>query len=238
LKVEKSFVIAEPRERLWEFFEQVDQVARCVPGVESVEVVDADNSKVRVTQAVGPMTATFDLKMRITERERNERMRFTAIGRAVKGAAGNLRSSNTVTLEPVDEGTRVNLEADLAMGGVLGSVGQKVIAKQADAVTRDFMASLERAVKGEAVGPAAEAAGAANGAAPEQAAGGAPAASALSAPGAAPAGAAGATPAGGSPPQPAAEARAGIFISHDFLRGTALGALLVAALFILLGGRR
>jgi carbon monoxide dehydrogenase subunit G len=218
LKVEQSFEIAEPRERLWEFFEQVDEVAKCVPGVESVEVLDADNSKVRVTQSVGPMTATFDLKMRITEREPNERMQFTAIGRAVKGAAGNLRSANTVTLQPTDSGTRVNLEADLAMGGVLGSVGQKVIAKQADAVTRDFMASLERAVRGEEVGPAAAAPTAAR---PATGATGAPAASASAA----------------APTAPG-EDRAGIFISYDFLRGTAVGALLAVVVLLFLGGRR
>jgi carbon monoxide dehydrogenase subunit G len=215
LKVEQSFEIAEPRERLWEFFEQVDEVAKCVPGVESVEVLDADNSKVRVTQSVGPMTATFDLKMRITEREPNERMQFTAIGRAVKGAAGNLRSANTVTLQPTDAGTRVNLQADLAMGGVLGSVGQKVIAKQADAVTRDFMASLERAVKGEA--PAPPQAPVAPAAAKSASGGGAAAAP---------------TAAG------AGEAQAGVFISYDFLRGTAVGALLAAVVFLFLGARR
>ncbi|HVW48232.1 MAG TPA: SRPBCC domain-containing protein [Solirubrobacterales bacterium] len=219
MKVEQSFEIAEPRERLWEFFEQVDEVAKCVPGVESVEVVDADNSKVRVTQSVGPMTATFDLKMRITEREPNERMQFTAIGRAIKGAAGNLRSSNTVTLQPTDGGTRVNLEADLAMGGVLGSVGQKVIAKQADAVTRDFMASLERAVKGEPVGPA----------------GGAEAKAAPAGAGARPAAA---VPAGSTVAPAAAEAPAGIFVSYDFLRGTAVGALLAAVAILLFGRRR
>ncbi|MFN8218005.1 MAG: SRPBCC domain-containing protein [Solirubrobacterales bacterium] len=149
MKVNQSFVVDQPAEKLWEFFEQVDEVARCVPGVESVEVVDADNSKIRVTQAVGPMTATFDLKMRITEREPGERIQFTAIGRAVKGAAGNVRTQNTVRLEPAEEGTRVVLEADLAMGGVLGSVGQKVVAKQADSVTREFVSSLERALRGE-----------------------------------------------------------------------------------------
>jgi carbon monoxide dehydrogenase subunit G len=224
VKVEQSFEIAEPRERLWEFFERVDEVAKCVPGVESVEVIDADNSKVRVTQSVGPMTATFDLKMRITEREPNERMRFTAIGRAVKGAAGNLRSSNTVTLQPTDAGTRVNLVADLAMGGVLGSVGQKVIAKQASAVTRDFMSSLERAVKGEAVGPAAPAAASKDNA------------GASGATSARPAGQVAAAPAAGASFD--GEAPAGIFVSYDFLRGTALGALLASLAILFLGARR
>jgi uncharacterized protein len=149
MKVQESFVIDEPRERLWEFFDEVDQVARCVPGVESVEVIDSDNSKIRVTQAVGPMTATFDLKMRVTERRPQEHLQFTAVGRAVKGAAGNVRTTNTVRLAEVEEGTRVELESDLAMGGVLGSVGQKVVAKQAGEVTRQFSDALERAIKGE-----------------------------------------------------------------------------------------
>ena len=157
MKVQESFFISEPPEKLWEFFEQVDQVARCVPGVESVEQIDDQNSMIRVTQAVGPMRATFDLKMRITERRPHELMQFTAVGRAIRGAAGNVRSVNTVHLEPANGGTRVDLEADMAMGGALGSVGQKVVAKQAAQVTKAFSESLERALKGEPVPTATEA---------------------------------------------------------------------------------
>jgi carbon monoxide dehydrogenase subunit G len=194
MKVQESFVITEPREKLWSFFEQVDQVALCVPGVETVEQVDADNSNVRVTQSVGPMTATFDIKMRVTEREPQERMSFTAVGKAVKGAMGNVRTTNTVRLADVAEGTRVDLEADLAMGGVLGSVGQKVVSKQVAQVTRQFAESLERSIKGEApVAAGAAAPGPAS--ATRRRPGGAPAAGATAVPpAAAPAPAPGVTP--------------------------------------------
>ena len=125
MKMREEFVVQEPPATLWEFFEQVDRVARCVPGVEEVTVVDADNSRVRVTQAVGPMSATFDLKMRITDRDPGRSMEFTAIGRSVRGAAGNVRSTNTVALEEAEGGgTRVTLDGDVALGGMLGSVGQ------------------------------------------------------------------------------------------------------------------
>lgn len=146
MKVQQSFVIPESPERVWGFFEDVPGVARCVPGVESVEVVDADQSNIRVRQSLGPMSATFDLRMRVTERVPADRMQFTAIGKAVKGAAGSLRSVNTVTLAPEGPGTKVTLESDLALGGMLGSVGQKVISKQANGITEEFAAALERAL--------------------------------------------------------------------------------------------
>jgi carbon monoxide dehydrogenase subunit G len=169
MKMREEFVVPEPPATLWEFFEQVDRVARCVPGVEEVTVVDADNSRVRVTQAVGPMSATFDLKMRITDRDPGRSMEFTAIGRSVRGAAGNVRSTNTVALEEAEGGgTRVTLDGDVALGGMLGSVGQKVVAKQAGKVTRSFAEALERELSGNGAAEAAPAARAAEPPVPER----------------------------------------------------------------------
>jgi uncharacterized protein len=151
MNVTEDFVVQEPRERLWQFFEQIDRVARCLPGVEDVEVIDPDNSRLRVTQALGPMTATFDLKMRITDRDPGRGMQFTAVGRTVRGAAGNIRAANIVRLEelPGGDATRVVLDADVALGGMIGSVGQKVVARQAGKVTKSFAERLERELRGE-----------------------------------------------------------------------------------------
>jgi len=152
MKVQEEFIVQESPQRLWEFFEQIDRVARCLPGVEDVEIIDSDNSRLRVTQALGPMSATFDMKMRITDREPNKAMGFTAIGRSVRGAAGNIRTANTVRLEelPGGDATRVVLEADVALGGMIGSVGQKVVARQAGKVTKSFAKTLEREIRGGA----------------------------------------------------------------------------------------
>ncbi len=159
MKVTEEFTIAESPQALWEFFEQLDQVASCVPGVEEVTVVDADNSRVRVTQSLGPMTATFDVKMRVTARDPGRSMQFTAVGRSVRGAAGNVRATHIVRLEDADEGsTRVLLEGDVALGGMLGSVGQKVVAKQASVVTQSFAQALQqRLASGPSAAPASAA---------------------------------------------------------------------------------
>ena len=149
MKVSESFVVAESRDAVWKVVGDVARVARCLPGVEDVTPHDDESLSVRITQSLGPMTATFDAKLRVTEREPGRLIRFSATGRSVRGAAGNVRVSNSVRLE--DEGadaTRVLLEADVAMGGMLGAVGQKVIARQAAQVAKAFAVALEREVKG------------------------------------------------------------------------------------------
>jgi len=165
MKLHEEFVVAEPVGTVWKFFEQPESVAGCVPGVEYVNILDGDNVQVRATQSVGPMTATFDAKVTVLERVPEVLIRFRAAGRSVRGAIGNVRTENTVQLRGCAGGTSVTVEADLVLAGALGSVGQKVIAKQGSKVTAEFAANLQRALSGEApalvtAGPRAPAAGA------------------------------------------------------------------------------
>jgi carbon monoxide dehydrogenase subunit G len=149
MKLHEEFLVAEQVGAVWRFFEQPEQVASCMPGVEHVEVLDQDNVKVRVMQSVGPLTATFDARVTVLERVPEEMIRFRAAGRSIRGAAGNLRTENMVVLRDLPEGTSVSIDGHVALAGALGSVGQKVIARQAGKVTAEFAANLERALRGE-----------------------------------------------------------------------------------------
>ena len=132
MRLHEEFVVAEPVAAVWKFFEQPESVAGCVPGVEYVSILDDDNVQVRATQRVGPMSATFDAKVTVLERVPGELIRFRATGRSVRGAIGNVRTENTVQLRGFAGGTSVTVDADLVLAGALGSVGQKVIAKQGE----------------------------------------------------------------------------------------------------------
>jgi carbon monoxide dehydrogenase subunit G len=150
MKLHEEFVVAEPVSAVWKFFEEPESVASCMPGVEHVTVLDQDNVQVRATQSVGPMTATFDAKVTVLERVTDELIRFRAAGRSVRGAIGNVRTENTVRLQSSAGGTTVAVDGEVVLAGALGSVGQKVIARQASKVTAQFAANLQRALSGEA----------------------------------------------------------------------------------------
>jgi carbon monoxide dehydrogenase subunit G len=148
VKLREEFEVAEPVASVWTFFEQPEAVAQCVPGVEQLTVLTPDDIEVRLTQSIGPMTATFAAKVAIVERVTEKLIGFTATGKSVRGAMGNVRATVTVTLQPVGERTVVAVDGDVALAGALGSVGQKVVAKQAGKVTAQFARNLEAALGG------------------------------------------------------------------------------------------
>jgi hypothetical protein len=103
------------------------------------------------------MSATFDAKVKITERVDRELIRFTATGRTVRGALGNVRASTSVQLVPVDGQTLVSVEGDVTLAGALGSVGQKVVSRQAGKVTAEFARNLDTVLNGGTLGASAPA---------------------------------------------------------------------------------
>ncbi|MDX6512725.1 MAG: uncharacterized protein QOE36_2229 [Gaiellaceae bacterium] len=143
MKFEESFTVDHPVEQTWSFFEDPERLAKCVPGVESVEPLDAEGkSKLKMTQKVGYLSATFNLRWHVSSSEPGRSIEITSIGKTIRGAVGELRATNRVELEPADGKTQVTLVADVAVGGMLGSVGQKMMASKAREVAAGFAANV------------------------------------------------------------------------------------------------
>ena len=149
MKFRQEFTVPEKIEDVWLFFETPLLVAKCIPGIEKASLLEESLLSVTATQKLGPMSATFDAKVRITEKRNYEKIEFTATGKAIKGAAGNFRTKNSVSLESIDKNTKIIVEGEAALAGVLGTIGQSVISKQAEKVTRQFATNLESALAGK-----------------------------------------------------------------------------------------
>lgn len=151
MKLREEFRIQQPVTTVWEFFQDPERVTGCLPGIEHVRVVDLDNVDVKATQSIGPLSATFEAKVTVLERVPHQRIRFQAVGRSVRGASGNVRATNVVHLDGSTGATSVVVEGDVALAGALGSVGQKVVARQAGRMTAAFADNLRAALNGEVV---------------------------------------------------------------------------------------
>lgn len=149
MKFRQEFIVPEKIEDVWLFFETPLLVAKCIPGIDKASLLEDNLLSVTATQKLGPMSATFDAKVRITEKRDHEKIEFTATGKAIKGAAGHFRTTNSVSLESTDNNTKIIVEGEAALAGVLGTIGQSVISRQAEKVTRKFATNLEAAIAGK-----------------------------------------------------------------------------------------
>jgi uncharacterized protein len=148
-----SIVLDSPRDAVWHLLDDPEALSRCIPGLDGFQAIDGDTFSARVSQTVGPVTATFAMKLSVLEREPGQLIRFSALGRTTKGAVSHLRANGSVELQEEAQGTRVTLSAAAALGGVLGTVGEKVLVKQSEKITAQFGEGLRRELGG---GPAAE----------------------------------------------------------------------------------
>lgn len=144
MQIKESFTVGAPPETVSRFFDDIERVARCVPGVQSVEVLKADRYKVVATQKVGFISATFEMTTQIDARETGKFLSLSSVGKSVKGAVGSLRSHDRVEFEGTPEGgTSITLTSELMVGGMLGALGHKAIASKSKELTEKFAQALQ-----------------------------------------------------------------------------------------------
>ena len=117
--------IHAPRDRVWAFLMDADQVGSCGPGVESIEVVDADHFKAKAKVGVGFISARFNVDMTIAERDVPSRAVIKAHGQAPGSAVD--ATANMALSGPAEGPTTMDWSADVAIAGTLASVGARLI---------------------------------------------------------------------------------------------------------------
>ena len=122
---EGSGEIAAPRDRVWAFVIDPNQVGQCGPGVESIEVIDDTHFKATAKVGVGFISARFMVNMEMAELDAPDRALIKAHGQAPGSAVD---ATATMHLYDGEAGaTTMDWSADVNISGTLASVGARLI---------------------------------------------------------------------------------------------------------------
>jgi uncharacterized protein len=151
--ITNDFEVAQPVDKVWRFFDDIPQVAACLPGAELTEDLGDDKYKGRVAVRMGPVRLLFGGTAEITERdEAAKRVVVHAAGAEEKGR-GQASMVVTATLARVGRGTRVAVAQDLQLSGAAAQYGRGMISDVTSVLMRDFSANMadriERIERGE-----------------------------------------------------------------------------------------
>jgi uncharacterized protein len=131
-----------PRQAVWNLLQDPEVLAKAMPGARKLVRTGEGTYEGVIRIGVGPVTAAeWSLDVAIREPVEPESYVMQVDG---KGALGFTRGSANVSLDEVDGGTRMRYHADLAIGGKVASVGQRLLDQVARMVTKQGLDALSR----------------------------------------------------------------------------------------------
>ena len=145
--------IPASRKVVWEALHDPDLLRTCITGCESLEFVEDDKMKARVTAKVGPVKATFDANVAIVDATEPEG--YTLQGEGKGGVAGFAKGSAKVRLTEDGDATLLHYEADAKVGGKLAQLGSRLVDSTAKRYAADFFSCLSEKLGGGATADAA-----------------------------------------------------------------------------------
>jgi uncharacterized protein len=136
-----SQTIAAPIGKVWTFLLDVNNVAGCAPGFQSVEETGTEQWKAVVAVGVGAVKAKFTLDVTRPEMHEPERMVVKARGKA-PGSAVDMFGEMNLSAEG-DEQTRMDWKANVVVSGTIASVGARLLGSLAERLTGQFFDCLK-----------------------------------------------------------------------------------------------
>jgi len=145
--ISNEFEVAQPVDKVWRFFDNIPQVAACLPGTELTRDLGDDRYEGQVAVRMGPVKLQFAGKAQITERDdAAKRIVVDASGAEVRGR-GQAAMVVTAKLSPSGRGgTTVAVTQDLQLSGAAAQYGRGMISDVTAVLMRDFSANLMRRI--------------------------------------------------------------------------------------------
>jgi uncharacterized protein len=134
MQLSGSTEINAPRERVWAFVIDPNQVGWCGPGVEAIEAIDETHFRARAKVGIGPISARFNVDLELAEAVEPDRAVLKATGQAPGSAVD---ASGELRLEgPAAGPTTMHWAANVAISGSIASVGARLIEGTANKLIR------------------------------------------------------------------------------------------------------
>lgn len=147
--------IAASRATVWAALNDPEVLKRCIPGCETLEMQSPTDMTARVKLAIGPVRATFNGKVKLSDLDPPNSYRISGEGQG--GVAGYAKGGAVVRLSDSGGGTLMHYDVKADVGGKLAQLGGRLIDSTAKKLADEFFEKFAAVVGG---GDASVAAGA------------------------------------------------------------------------------
>ena len=138
MKIASAFDVDRPLGEVWEFFDDIPQVAACLPGAELSEQIGEDHYGGEVAIGLGPVKLHFDGEARIVSRDSEQHKIDVEASGADRKGRGQATLLLEAALQSTGDGTMVEVAMDLQLSGPAAQYGRGLIADITAVLLDDF----------------------------------------------------------------------------------------------------
>lgn len=144
LRIEKTFQVNEPIEKVWSFLSDPTKVASCVPGAQITEKIDDKTYKGSISVKVGPSVTDYKGEVKILRLDpQNHEIEIQGKGQDIRGR-GSASMTMTGKLTTVDGGaTQVISTSEVNVVGMLAQMGSRVITEVSNIMFEKFSQNFQ-----------------------------------------------------------------------------------------------
>ena len=150
MRFEERIEVKAPAEDVWGLLWDIERLARCLPGCEAINELEPRRKYAAVVvERIGPFQARFGLELSVTKVDPERFVQLEVTGKDRKLAA-SMRGVMEARLERTgDEGTALDIIADVQVTGKVAGLGQVVIKRKSRDVIGRFAQAITAELDGE-----------------------------------------------------------------------------------------
>ena len=144
MKLNGTRIIPASQQKVWNFLIDPHQLAKCMPGCESLTESGDNEYSGEIKVGVAAIKGVYNGKVRMEELQPPVHYKLSLDG---KGKQGFLKGSGTVDLAEQDGQTVLTYHGDVQIGGLLASVGQRMVDGAAKMLIGQFFTAMEAEIQ-------------------------------------------------------------------------------------------
>ena len=140
MKIEGSYTFNAPRQRVWEVMLDPQVLAKAIPGCESLTEIGPDQFEAVMKVGVAAVKGTYKGKVSIKDKQPPSHYILSGEG---SGGPGFMQGDMAMDLEESNGQTVLKYSTDAKVGGLIASIGQRMLGGVAKMMADQFFKRIE-----------------------------------------------------------------------------------------------
>lgn len=145
MQIKGDRLIKGSQQDVWDILQDADALKHSLPGISEFNQVGESEWRGTIAMGVGPVKGSYSGKIIMFDQQEPSRYKLAMEG---EGGAGWVKAEGTFELEALnEETTRVVYNIEAQVGGLVASVGQRMLSGVGKMVLGQFFKSMENQLR-------------------------------------------------------------------------------------------